>query len=218
MALLHHSSDDSECQRCRDDRDENYRLCYRIAALEARAASDAALIERLKKALNAPTPGTENQIDYDAIEKLAKSATPGKRSWSGHRSGPMYLTVPQGGQTVVMGFRRLGMRDAQPVFNTDNRLVPAQDLAVQEVEYRDDIIAIDHPDAEFIAACDPATVLALVKKARQRDRAEKEIEAKASALRAENYACPQPTCLDCGQRAAAMFRYAEALDALRREP
>jgi len=36
------------------------------------------------------------------------------------------------------------------------------ELAVREVPYRDDIVAIDHPIARFMAAADPTTVLGLL--------------------------------------------------------
>ena len=91
---------------------------------------------------NAPTPGTENQIDYDAIEKLRALADGASELWiSAYHEGGV-------------------IKDEEPF--------------------------------------DPATVLALVLKARQRDEAEKILDAISGS-------------------ASHVQAVGEALDALRRE-
>mgnify|MGYP001609270746 CR=1 FL=1 len=59
-------------------------------------------------------------LDLDALEELAKKATPGPWRWWGQVKGPMSLVskTPGLGTPFVMGFKRLGMRDAQPTFAT----------------------------------------------------------------------------------------------------
>lgn len=66
------------------------------------------------------------------------------------------------GPHMALGFVRSGMQGAQPTFNTDGVMVPADKFAVWEVDYRSDIVAIDHPVAEWLAACDPDTVIGLL--------------------------------------------------------
>lgn len=67
-----------------------------------------------------------------------------------------------GGIHLAVGFRRCGMQGAQPTFNQDGLMVPADEVPVHEVDYRDDIVALDDPTARWIAAADPDTVLALI--------------------------------------------------------
>jgi len=106
------------------------------------------------------------------LRETLEAATPGPWRWFGHRSSEMYLATPKGGRRFVMTFKRKGMRGAEPMFQvyTDRQgepwgwngeLVPATDLAVQEVEYRDDIKDIDHPDARLIALAPELAALVL---------------------------------------------------------
>lgn len=78
----------------------------------------------------------------------------GPWSWMGHRKSSMYLGNWQSGlgKCTVMDFVRKGMHDAQPRFPIDMLMHKADELAVQEVEYRDDIVDIDHPVAKFLAS------------------------------------------------------------------
>lgn len=62
----------------------------------------------------------------------------------------------------VLGFIRAGMQGAQPTFNTRGTMVPATELAMFEVDYRADIVGIDHPIAGWLAACDPDTIVGLL--------------------------------------------------------
>jgi hypothetical protein len=105
-----------------------------------------------------------------SLRELVNAATPGPWGWFGHRGGDMYLATPKGGRRFVMTFKRKGMRGAEPSFQVytdrsgepwewDGLMTPATDLAVQEVEYRDDIIGIDHPDARLIALAPELAVL-----------------------------------------------------------
>jgi hypothetical protein len=107
-------------------------------------------------------------MNLDRLRKVAEAATPGPWRWGGWLKGPMYLCTVDRGRRFVMQFDRLGMRDAQPVFqqyDVDGKslgMVQARELAVRERDYRDDIIDIDNPDARFMAAADPTVVLALL--------------------------------------------------------
>lgn len=90
--------------------------------------------------------------------------TPGPWAWFGNikHDGP-YLATVNRGRTFVMGFKRLGMRSAQPQFRIDSLLVDGADLAIYEVcrdatkadderVYRHDIVGFRAPDAYLIAA------------------------------------------------------------------
>lgn len=115
-------------------------------------------------------------LDLDALELKAKAATKGPRGWFGNLSHKhIYLATRNNGRQYIMGFRRWGMQGAQPLFRKQFTSVTgkpavimtdASELAVKEADYRDDIARIDNPDAEFIAACDPDTVLELIRLAR----------------------------------------------------
>lgn len=104
-------------------------------------------------------------IDLEAIRQRAEAATPGPWRWRGNvDSHSMYLAGrdPVWGITTVMDFQRWGMREAQPVFCVAGLLHKATEFPVFEVcptattrddprVYRGDLIALRHPDAEFIA-------------------------------------------------------------------
>lgn len=96
--------------------------------------------------------------------------TPGPWSWFGNAgSNSLYLATEHSGRRYVMGFKRWGMRGAQPQFQpADRGLVDASELVtfavgnrdVRGVEqakadssvYRLDINGIDCADARLIAA------------------------------------------------------------------
>jgi hypothetical protein len=91
--------------------------------------------------------------------------------WSGHvkrqrgETTGVYLAGRRDdfpGPHMVVGFTRCGMQGAQPTFNVGGVMVPATDLAVFEVDYRPDIVALNHPAAGWIAACDPDTIVGLL--------------------------------------------------------
>jgi hypothetical protein len=93
--------------------------------------------------------------------------TPGPWAWMGNQYG-LYLATTHSGRKYVMGFRRVGMQGAQPVFRAGERLVPAADLVefevgdgtargfaagrANETVYRYDVSGIDNADARLIAA------------------------------------------------------------------
>jgi hypothetical protein len=108
--------------------------------------------------------------DLAELRRLAEAATPGPWRWEGHRNRGMHLSTVDRGRQYVMGFIRQGMQGAQPTFQVRDEdgyglMTPASELAVQEVEYRDDITHIEHPDAAFIVAANPATILSLLDRA-----------------------------------------------------
>ncbi|MGQ3040586.1 MAG: hypothetical protein ACT6TH_15135 [Brevundimonas sp.] len=93
--------------------------------------------------------------------------TPGPWAWMGGPHG-LYLATTHSGRRYVMGFRRMGFNDAQPLFRERERMVPAADLVEFEVGdasvrgfeaaktndsvYRYDVVGIDNADARLIAA------------------------------------------------------------------
>ena len=115
--------------------------------------------------------------DFDDLLAKAEKATPGPWAWMGNNHD-MYLATTHSGRRYVMGFRRMGPQSAQPVFNVNNRLVPASELVMFEVGdgaargfkagkaddsvYRYDIKGVDAPDAAYIAAASPDVIRALV--------------------------------------------------------
>lgn len=123
-----------------------------------------------------------DKLDLDELERLAKAATPGPWEWMGNPIGHrVWLSTTHSGRICVMGFKRWGPQGAQPVFQKDGRLVDGKELFTFEVCdavgmdaakkdnacYRYDIEGIDHPDAAFIAAANPKTILALIARVRE---------------------------------------------------
>lgn len=108
------------------------------------------------------------RTDIDDIRARADAATPGPWRWAGNtRSQDIRLVTRDRGRVFVMGFRRWGMHLAQPEFQVmrdgSGYMIPASDLPIYEVcpdattaddrrVYRQDIIGIRNPDAEFIAS------------------------------------------------------------------
>lgn len=95
--------------------------------------------------------------------------TPGPWEWYGSTDHypRFHLATVYGGRRFVMGFKRAGMQGAEPVFQVNNRMVPASELVLFDVDpsvkgvtagraaesvYRQDFSVIDHPDARLIAA------------------------------------------------------------------
>jgi hypothetical protein len=114
-------------------------------------------------------------LDADRLAGIIardRAATPGPWGWFGNvDTYQLYLATRHSGRLFVMGFRRWGMRGAQPEFRTRGsdgwaRLQPgstmaATELPVFEVDraatartdpsvYRGDIVGIRNADAEFI--------------------------------------------------------------------
>lgn len=101
------------------------------------------------------------------MNESTKKHTPGPWKWFGNPTTGFYLATAHYGRRVVMAFKRLGMREAQPVFRRDGTLVPGSELcrfaAAPEVVgiseakknrervYRFDITEFDSPDARLIS-------------------------------------------------------------------
>lgn len=98
------------------------------------------------------------------IDAAPQKHTPGPWGWFGNiKHGGPYLATQHSGRQWVMGFRRLGMSHAQPVFQRDGLLVDGKELAIFEVcrdatsadderVYRHDIVGFRSADAHLIAA------------------------------------------------------------------
>lgn len=123
-------------------------------------------------------PPAERQARHrtlDELRELARAATPGPWRWDGYASsfgeGRLRIASFTRGRPIVMGFRRKGMGGAEPEFwdrrGEGNPLAagewnPAHAIALREVMYREDVVALDNPDARWLAAADPTTVLRLL--------------------------------------------------------
>ncbi len=96
-----------------------------------------------------------------------------------------HLVTARHGQRIVMGFTRW-VRGAQPTFRVSGegwaRVVPAREIPVFEVcrsatsrddprVYRADLVGFRSPVADWLAALDPDTILALIDAATHQDGA-----------------------------------------------
>lgn len=105
----------------------------------------------------------KRQQRLEEIRARAAAATPGPWGWFGNTDvHTFYLATKHSGRQYVMDFCRFGMRGAQPVFQDDDGMKAAKDIAIYAVKptaidrkdpdvYRADIIGFRNPDAEFIA-------------------------------------------------------------------
>ena len=117
----------------------------------------------------------------DAVVALGLT---GRWRWAGDTkwSGPWLSTVG-GGMRAVLGFRRKGMDSAQPTFphlregHSWPLMVKADEVPIFEVcpeatsktdprVYRQDIVGLRTPVAQYLAEVDAETVLALVAEVR----------------------------------------------------
>lgn len=126
--------------------------------------------------------------DLDALRKIAEQATPGPWHWSGNADNrQLYLAtwIKGAGRCQVMDFERWGMQKAVPRFLDDESLMmqTAKSLLVYEVArnqnlpddtprshpqvYRADVVDVRHPNAKFMAAANPETILALITRTEQ---------------------------------------------------
>lgn len=102
----------------------------------------------------------------EALRKLAEAATPGPWAWMQSGRGSVDLATPHSGRLIVMDFVRKGMQSAEPRF----AIVDGQQFrgrkggilytATEIMQRNDGLLA--HPDAEFIAAANPAKVIELL--------------------------------------------------------
>lgn len=87
------------------------------------------------------------------LRELLARSTPGPWSWFGNaKFNDVYLATVNRGRQFVMGFKRWGMRGAQPTFQVNHLMVDGSTLVIREVPYRGDIAGFDHPDAMLIVA------------------------------------------------------------------
>lgn len=131
-------------------------------------------------------------IEHISLSELAQQAAeiaPGRWSWAGYSKHGIHLRFWKSGwgACTVMDFARHGMNGAQPrFFPLDGiHMQKASDHVVFEVAHRDDIVAIDHPIARYMAAVDPTTILGLIDKADQWDAAQPMIEAMTEVVGAD---------------------------------
>lgn len=93
----------------------------------------------------------------EKAKKLNSEATSPPWSWFGNtKTKDLYLATVDRGRQFVMQFCRWGMSSGQPMFQVPNTgdagvMKKASEMVKYEVEYREDIIAIDHPDARMLA-------------------------------------------------------------------
>lgn len=124
--------------------------------------------------------GTQVGDQWGELERLAKAATPGPWRWEislSARSVELCGGSPKSGfgayDHSVMSFKRWGMGSAAPVFwswdghlghpqRADEVAVPVEGREHHATWFRQ----IDHPNAGYIAAANPATVLELIAAAR----------------------------------------------------
>lgn len=118
---------------------------------------------------------TGEATDLVALKRLAEEATPGPWRWEVSLTAKEVQLCggpPNSGfgkfDHTVMDFRRWGMSNAAPVFwswdghlgrpqRADDVAVPVEGREHHANWFRD----IDHPNAAFIAAANPATILSL---------------------------------------------------------
>lgn len=90
---------------------------------------------------------------WEQIVSRHQSATPGPYSWWGNTDQhSCELAAKDGRGTCVMALHRWGARGAQPMFRDHEKhfLVDVAEIAVFEVDYRNDFFEIDNPDAEAL--------------------------------------------------------------------
>ncbi len=88
-------------------------------------------------------------------EKIAPPEMPTRGPWRWYgntKNNDIYLAAPWGGRHLVMSFTRWGMANAQPCFYASGLRQDVGAFVEYECGYRDDVVAIDHPDARLIAA------------------------------------------------------------------
>jgi hypothetical protein len=131
----------------------------------------------------AATPHITDE-ELSELERLLGEATPGPVAWMGNGQHDIYLATTHSGRIYVMGFKRMGIQGAQPMFPKDGRMAPASDMLKFDVGdpsvtgiaaaktngsvYRYDVRDIDNPEARLLVAARNALprLLAEVKRAR----------------------------------------------------
>jgi hypothetical protein len=131
------------------------------------------------------------------IEAAAKAIPEERRGpwmwWVSKALTQAMLTTQQHGRIYLMGFKRWGMRGAEPTFQPENHMVPASDLAI--FDHNGTAHDIEDSVARWIALCSPDAMLAVVaafrEMERERDEYANEVEGYEDAVR-ENL--PECTC------------------------
>jgi hypothetical protein len=117
--------------------------------------SDPAWERIAESAEKASAPGAGRPREGAALS--APKHTPGPWAWFGNtKHHTLYLATISGGRRYVIDFARWGMGGAKPRFQVKTEgggvMVGVEELVEYEVDYRKDVIGVDHPDARLIAS------------------------------------------------------------------
>lgn len=111
------------------------------------------------------------QNKIDEIKEALAAATPGPWAWRGNtKIRSMFLAGDYGDTPFIMKFKRWGTQGAQPVFRGKNAMEKAETFVEYEVDYREDISGIKHPDAHLIAKA-PEYITYLLAEIERKDEA-----------------------------------------------
>lgn len=95
-----------------------------------------------------------NAERLDEIKARVAAATPGPWEWFGNVAHhDVYLSTKDRGRLYIMCFERWGMRNAKPIFRRDENGLGdrVEEIACFEVDYRQDFVGLQNPEAELIA-------------------------------------------------------------------
>lgn len=98
-----------------------------------------------------PPPAMTPERRAEIAARLA-GVPRGPWHWEGLKGHAYRLVTSHSGRIYVMTFCRMGMRGAQPMFNTAMIMQTADELATQPKTYSKEIGTIAHPTAEFLAS------------------------------------------------------------------
>ena len=127
-------------------------------------------------------------LDLDAVEALCSKITQGKWRWFGDlKFHTLYLATERNGRQYVMGFRRWGMGNAQPLFQSGGLLRTIHELAdlgaitVKGYGNRE-VLSVQHPDMHLIEQAS-TLVPQLVARVRELEAANTVLDNALSTLR-----------------------------------
>ena len=171
--------------------------------------------------MNAPAPML-TQEELTQMGMTALQATQGEWAWFGNTDNQhLYLATKRNGRVTVMDFVRYGMQRAQPRFQVRGLMQKASNMVVFEVcpdagpnrkdkrVYRADVVALDHPDAKFMATFHPFNVLRMLKELNEMRDVLKNIGAVQHGDGHYHLLCPScgrhtpgtlPKCQHCSRR------------------
>lgn len=99
---------------------------------------------------------TGERVDLEAVDALLAKSTPGPWRWFGNMQyRQLYLATNHSGRRYVMGFKRWGMGNAQPEFQSESlmrdvaELVERGEIATKEYGPRE-VLSVSHPDMLLI--------------------------------------------------------------------